>query len=31
MKLTTIAFLFSLPLAALRADDAPMELPRVTV
>jgi len=31
MKLTTTAFLFSLPLAALRADDAPMELPRVTV
>jgi hypothetical protein len=31
MKLTTTAFLLSLPLAALRADDAPVELPREIV
>jgi hypothetical protein len=31
MKLTTAAFLLSLSLAALRAEDAPVELPRVIV
>ncbi len=31
MKMTKIAFLLCLPFALLRADDAPVELPRVTI